>query len=121
MLKSVVGRPASGLHVTPRSSLRKRPCDVPASRGGSVPPEGPEATAREATTASPGKFPLTTAQLPPSPSDLSRKPEPAVPLSAPANNVMPLLFGITATAAMSNGSRPSECQDAAPSVEKETP
>src|SRR2546427_10850962 len=117
MLKSVVGSPASGLQVTPRSSLRKGPCEVPASPGGSVPPEAVEAPAREATTASPGKFPLTPAQLPPSPSDLSRKPEPAVPLSAPANSVLPVVFGRTATAAISNDSRPSKCQDAAPSVE----
>src|SRR3981081_502394 len=117
MLTSVVGRPASGLQVPPRSSLRKRPCEVPASTGGSVPPEGAEATAREATTASPGKLPLTTAQLPPSPSDLRRKPQPAEPLSAPANKVLPVALGRTATAAMSNDSRPSKCQDAAPSVE----
>src|SRR4030081_1190748 len=100
MLTSVVGRPASGLQVTPRSSLRKRPCEVPASTGGSVPPEGAEATAREATTASPGKLPLTTAQLPPSPSDLSRKPDPAAPLSAPANSVGVFVFGSTAPAAI---------------------
>src|SRR5437879_13849506 len=117
MLKSVVGRPASGLQVAPRSSLRKRPCEVPASSGGSVPPEGAEATASEATTASPGKFPLTTAQLPPSPSDLSRKPDPAVPLSAPANNVGPLVFGSTATAATSNASRPRECQEPGETLE----
>src|SRR5260370_20250669 len=100
--KSVVASPASGLQVTPRSSLRKRPCEVPASTGRSVPPEGAGATASEATTASPGKFPLTTAQLPPSPSDLSRKPEPTVPLSAPANNVGPLVLGTTPTAAISH-------------------
>src|SRR5256886_15961083 len=118
MLKSVVGRPASGLQVAPRSSLRKRPCEVPASSGGSVPPEGAEATASEATTASPGKFPLTTAQPPPRPSDLSRKPEPAGPVSAPANTVLAVALRSTATAAISNDSRPSECQDAAPSIDE---
>src|SRR5260370_25409059 len=115
MLKSEVGRPASGLQLTPRSSLRKRPCDVPASTGGSVPPEGAEATARDATTASPGKLPLTTAQLPPSPSDFSRKPETAVPLSAPANSVGPAAFHSPATPAMGNASRPRACQEPAPS------
>src|SRR5438132_9521972 len=115
MLKSVVGRPASGLQVTPRSSLRKTPCEVPASTGGSVPPA--DATASEATTASPGKVPLTTAQLPPSPSDLSRKPDGAAPLSAPANSVGLFALGSTATAAIFNASRPSECQEPAPSLE----
>src|SRR6266851_523576 len=117
MLKSEVGRPASGLQLTPRSSLRKRPCDVPARTGGSVPPDGAEATASEATTASPGKFPLTTAQLAPIPSDLSKKLEQIVPLSAPANSVVPLFFGRIATAAISSVSRPSECQEPEPSLE----
>ena len=36
---------------------------------------------------------MTTAQLPLRPSDLSRKPEPAVPLSAPANTVLLVALG----------------------------
>src|SRR2546429_8721855 len=121
MWKAVVGGPASGPRVAPGSSLGKGPCEARGGRGGSVPPEGAEATASEATTASPEKFPLTTAQLPPRPSDLSRKPEPAVPLSAPANTVILVALGRIATAAISNDSRPSECQEAPPSIEEETP
>src|ERR1700716_1678360 len=117
MLKSVVGRPASGLHVTPRSSLRKRPCEVPATTGGSVPPEGADATARDATTASTGKLPFTTAQLPASPSLFSRKPAPVGPLSAPAKSVAPLTLGSTPTAAIDRVSRPRECHVAAAALE----
>src|ERR1700704_6440758 len=100
MLKSVDGRPARALQVTPRSSLRKRPSEVPARTGGSLPPDGADATASEATTASAEKVPLTTAQLPASPSLFIRNAAPTGPLSIPAKSVTPLLFGSTPTAAI---------------------
>src|ERR1700693_1452372 len=117
MLKSVDGRPANAFQVTPRSSLRKRPCEVPARTGGSVPPDGADAIASEGTTASAGKLPLTTAQLPARPSLFSKKAAPTGPLSTPAKSVKPLALGSTPTAATDSVSSPRACQEPAPSLE----
>src|ERR1700694_5703096 len=118
MLKSVDGRPASALQVPPRSSLRNRPCEAPASTGGSVPPDGADDTATEATTASAGKLPFMTAQLPARPSRLIKHAAPTGPLSIPAKSVKPFALGSTPTAAMDWVSRPSACQEPAPSLEE---